>query len=83
MPDKIESMYAFVATEDDGTEGVMGANVGGQWFPFVGADLSRVKSLYPIAKNVSKTIGKPFKILHFTSKKDITEEVRRGYEKTG
>jgi len=77
MKEIIDEIFAFVATEEDGSEGVIASAMNGQWFPFVGADMARVKSLYPLAKMVEKETGRPFKILHFTSKKDITAEVER------
>ncbi len=73
MKQIIEEMYAFVATESDGSEGVIGMNMNEQWFPFMGADMDRVKSLYPFALKV----GVPFRVMKFTNKVDITEEVKR------
>lgn len=77
----INEIFAFVATEKDGSEGIIGARLGeDQWMPFVGADMDRVRSLYPIAEQVSRVAGRPFKILKFSNKQDITEEVRRASE---
>jgi hypothetical protein len=72
----IEEMFAFVAEDEQG-EGVMGfmdsRNM--QWVPLVGADMDRVSSLYPIAVDISLISGKPFKVLKFSKREDITEEV--------
>lgn len=79
MP-KIDRMYAFVA-DDNGPddEGIMGARMpDGTWMPFVGADTSRIKSLLPMARMVSKLSGKPFKILLFEGRRDVTQAVLEG-----
>ena len=77
MNEIINEMFAFVATEADGSEGVIASSVNGQWFPFVGADMNRVKSLYPLAKEVERDTGCKFKIMKFSKKEDITAEVER------
>jgi len=70
---KIEKMYAFIAENDDG-EGVMAFKSGFGWMPMVGADLERMKSLVPIAKEMSKISGKEFKIIQFDNRTDVTEQ---------
>lgn len=71
MP-RIEQMYAFVAEDtspDD--EGVIGMNTANGWIPLVGADLARVESLKPIARDIARQIGKPVKLLYFEKRKDV------------
>jgi len=74
MP-KIEKMFAFVA-EDAGPddEGIMGMSMGSLMMPFVGADQARIKSLLEHAKHIQKITGKPFRILEFSVRKDVTQE---------
>lgn len=76
-PLRIDEMYAFVASDADG-EGLMAFldQRTGSWMPMVCADMSRVKSLVPIAEDLSRLSGKPFKILKFSTGTDITEEVK-------
>jgi hypothetical protein len=75
---KIEKMFAFVSQEGEG-EGVMAAMTqDGTWMPLVGADMSRVKALVPVANDISKATGRPYKIYEFSNKKDITEEIKNG-----
>lgn len=71
MP-RIESMYAFVA-EDSGPddEGVIGMNTAHGWMPLVGADMARVESLKPIARDIARQIRKPVKLLYFETRKDV------------
>lgn len=64
MP-KVTELFAFVAEEKPGDEGIMGILVGGNWTPMIGADMNRIHSLKPIADQISKEAGTPYKLLHF------------------
>jgi len=73
MP-RIDEMFAFVAEEsgpDD--EGLIGFKSGDSWIPMVGADMARVNSLKPVAKQISKITGKSVKVLRFTNREEIEE----------
>jgi len=69
---RIEEMYAFVA-EDSGPddEGVVAMSVRDVMLPLVGADMARVESLRPIARNISAETGKRIKLLHFTHREEL------------
>ncbi len=71
MP-RIEEMYAFVA-EDTGPddEGVVAMSLGNVLLPLVGADMARVESLRPIAKDISEKTGKKVRLLRFTQREDL------------
>ena len=72
----IDAMYAFVAQGEEG-EGVMGAMTGdGVMMPLVGADMKRILSLIPVADQISKVTGIPYKIYKFSNKQDITDAVK-------
>ncbi|GAH63416.1 unnamed protein product [marine sediment metagenome] len=79
MP-RIDQMYAFIV-EDSGPddEGVIGIQSmegeGGQriWLPLVGADMSRVNSLKPIAQGIGQQIGKKVKLVQFSNRRDLEE----------
>lgn len=75
---QIEEMFAFIAKNKDG-EGVMGASlpIGGQMMmtALVGADIARIQQLLPIAKEISKITGTPFRIVKFSNRKDITDQI--------
>ena len=43
--ERIEALYAWVATEPDGGEGVCSMQIGEVHMPIVGADMERVESL--------------------------------------
>ncbi len=71
MP-RIEEMYAFVA-EDSGPddEGVVAMSVGSVMLPLVGADMARVESLKPIAREIAARTGQKIKLLHFTHREEL------------
>ena len=66
MP-RITELYAFVVAdknpEDEGIVGCRGQN--GYWMPLVGADMTRVDALKPIADQIATALKKPYKILKF------------------
>lgn len=65
MP-KITELFAFVVEDKDGDdEGVMGMSFNGEWMPFLGADIARVKSIKPFADHVARVSGKRYKVLRF------------------
>jgi hypothetical protein len=68
---KITELYAFVSIGDDpDDEGIMAFQTNdGTWMPMVGADMTRVNQLKPMADRISKTTGKPYKILRFKLEK--------------
>lgn len=62
---KIDKMYAFVATDPNGSEGVMGFMSDGVLVPMVGADMRRIDSLKPFADLIAQKAGVEYKILRF------------------
>jgi hypothetical protein len=78
MP-KIDTLTAYVATGEDGQddEGVMAYfQPGHGWIPMVGADMDRVRALLPIAEKVAAAAGKPYRVLEFSVRRDVTAEVK-------
>jgi len=72
MP-KITEMFAFVAEEKPDDEGIMGFMMNSAWTPLIGADMDRIHSLKPIADEISKATGIPYKLLHFKLEGEITD----------
>lgn len=75
---KVHQMFAFVATGEDGEEGVMAfSNPGDNLFmPMVGADLERAVSLVPMADRISEASGLPYRIRKFTEWEDVTDSTQ-------
>jgi len=73
---KITEIYAFVS-KDEGAEGIVGMTmaVDGKdtFMPFVCADIERVHSLKPFAKEIADHCGKNVKLIKF-SKREFIEE---------
>lgn len=67
---KIEKVFAWIATEPDGGEGVIGHEImldGRLMFaPLVGADRARIESYRPHARNVAAQSGLPVRMVEFS-----------------
>jgi hypothetical protein len=76
---KIESVYAFVALDESGDEGICGFfdETTNMAVPMVGADLARISSLRPIAQQIADEGRGPIKLLRFTTRTDL-EEIKGG-----
>jgi hypothetical protein len=71
---KIKTIHAFIATEDDGTEGVIGQLMpDGVFMPFVCADAERVKLLRPFAAEIARMSNKPVKLARFSVREDLED----------
>jgi len=69
----IKELFAFTTVDPkDGDEGVLGFHGGEGWMPMVGADMTRVDQLKPIADRVSKELGLSYRIKRFTYVDDLT-----------
>jgi hypothetical protein len=66
MPLKIDQLYAWIATEADGSEGVAAHSIGAMGLvPLVGADKERMESLRPYAESVARMTGRPIELKVF------------------
>jgi hypothetical protein len=70
MPERIDAIYAWVATEADGSEGICahammykGAEM---LMPLVGADRARVEALRPFARSIAERTGSPIRLVLFS-----------------
>lgn len=79
---KVDAIYAYLAQGEDGCEGVMAAQVpiNGRMtmMPLIGADLTRLKSLLPVANTIALESNMTFRIYKFDNKTDITDEIELG-----
>jgi hypothetical protein len=58
-------MFAYIATEADGGEGIPAFRLGATMFPMVGADMARMDSMRPQAELLA-AMGMPIKLVKFT-----------------
>ena len=74
---KIAALYAWVAEEPTGGEGVcsVGMEIFGQLvqMPLVGADLDRIKSLRPDAEIVRRTSSYPVRLVRYAMRENLEE----------
>lgn len=68
---RIDQMYAFVATDKDGTEGIVGAATANGWMPLVGADMERVDQLRPLVKEIAKATNVTVRLLRFSVREEL------------
>lgn len=69
---KIDTIYAFIVLDEDGTEGIPAAlGPNGMLFPLVGADLARVASLRKFVETDPMLRGKRITLAHFTNRTDV------------
>ena len=73
MPQTIDALYAWVATEPSGDEGVCSMRLGDTHYPLVGADTDRVKSLRENAEFVRRVTGYPVRLVRFSRREDLEE----------
>lgn len=67
----IDALYAWVATEPDGGEGVCSAQIGDTHYPLVGADMARIKSYRRHAELIHRMTGYPVRLVRFAHREDI------------
>lgn len=67
----IESIYAFVVRDDDGTEGIVGALGPHGWIPLVGADMEKVQQLEPRVQMTANATGKTIQLVRFKTRRLI------------
>ena len=68
---KIDKLYAFVAVDSQGNEGVCAFMAGRSWMPMVAADSARIKSLYPIAQQISRESNQTIRLIEFSTRKQL------------
>jgi hypothetical protein len=73
MPQTIDALYAWVATEPSGDEGVCSMQLGAVHMPLIGADMDRVKSLREHAELVRQATGYPVRLVRFSRREDLEE----------
>jgi hypothetical protein len=67
----IDAIYAWVATEPDGGEGICSTQIGPMHMPLIGADMDRINSLKSRAEMVRHITGYPVRLVRFGSRDDL------------
>lgn len=66
--ERIDSVFAFIVIDDDGTEGIPTLYTDDIAYPMIGADLARVAGLTVYAKQMAELNGKAVKLVHFSQR---------------
>jgi hypothetical protein len=69
----IDRIYAWIAVEPDGGEGILSAQIGEVHMPLVGADKERIESLREYAKMIHLKTLYPIKLVVFETKTILEE----------
>ncbi len=71
--DLIDTLFAYIANDDEGHEGLAGAMLPGtnMFVPLIGADLKRVISLRELAQISANQSGMTIRLYHFTERQLI------------
>lgn len=79
---KITTVTAFVAIDpEDGDEGIIGFLSDSGWMPMVCADEARIRQMLPIAEDLKAISGKDYRIIQFSIREDVTDQVKEKYLK--
>lgn len=80
MPDMIERLYAYVAEDADGNEGIVsipeqvmigddGIPIVTGWLPAVGADVERMASLRMMIEQIAQNSHRPVQLVEFSGRR--------------
>lgn len=64
---KITELYAFVAKDKNGHEGIIAVKLGEIMVPLIGADFERVETFKKIADDIARQQGIDYEIRYFKS----------------
>jgi len=72
----VDELFAFVATDGEGDEGVVAVELVGSdtMMPLVAADLIRIQQMVPFAEAIKKQTGHTVTLKHFTLLGDVSDE---------
>ncbi len=68
---RIDEMFAFIVQDDNGDEGICGFKSPIGWMPMVGADMKRMESLMPMARELSLSTPNPIKLVKFNVRQEL------------
>lgn len=70
VPDKIDTIYAFIAFNETG-EGIVAMPAADGWMPMIAADAARLESLRPIAKQIAQSTKIAIKLIRLTTREEL------------
>ena len=74
MAFRITEIYAVVATDEDGVEGVVAITTpSGGAMPLIAADEARLKNIVPAARSIARLTGHTYKLIRVTQREDVMD----------
>jgi len=72
----VDELFAFVATDEEGDEGVVAVELVGSdtMMPLVAADLTRIQQMVPFAEAIRQQTGHTVRLKHFTLLGEVSDE---------
>jgi hypothetical protein len=71
LPLKVETLWAFIASDERGDEGLPAATVGDVLVPLIAADPARVESLRDIAQMLADNSRRAITLYKFTGREKV------------
>lgn len=68
---EVTSLYAFVARDEDGTEGLAAFHTGQGWMPMVFADAARAERMLPKARDIANDSGRDVELVKFATRSHL------------
>ena len=78
---EIKTITAFIHKDENNIEGVLAFYDGRGWLPLVCADETRIKQMFFAAEEMKAISGRDYRIVQFSVRTDITEQVKEKYLK--
>lgn len=69
--ERIDEVFAFVAVDTDGTEGVPAVGIGKMVMPLMGADTARMDSMMASAQEVTDKLGKQVELVVYRQREHV------------
>lgn len=76
-PYRIDSVFVFIAADENGDEGLIGCEGPHGWVPFVCGDLERVEQLRPLAQDVADATGRPVTLRYLGTARNVETLIPR------
>lgn len=76
----VDELFAFIAIDEDGDEGVIAVQMDDTMMPLVFAELTRLPSFAKIAYQIAEVTGVELKLKHFQLLGDVSDEYLEQYK---
>jgi len=71
LPYQIDQIFAFIATNEEGQEGILCQQIGGVAIPFLATDQARIDQLMPLAQAMASHTDKQIRLVRFHHREEL------------